>query len=342
MDVLNLSMDRASAILLVRTAAIVGGAYLLGHLANALIVGRLVRLASRTPGNWDDVVIAELRRRLPFWSVLAGLSIALGQWDLSDRALTFTTAAIRALAIGSLTIALSAVTTRLVAAYGHRPGSSAPVSALTQNIARTVIIVLGLLVVAREFGFEITPYLAALGVGGLAVALALQDPLSNLFGGIFVSISGHMYIGDYVRVDPGVEGYIVDFDWRTTRIRMLSNNIVTVPNAKLAQAIVVNFSRPTTEVAIGVEVQVDYANDLAKVERVALDVARNVMQTVPGSVSDADASVKFQAFGPLGVTLAVGMKGRTFPDQFTVRHEFMKQLHARFAQEGIAFGMTPK
>ena len=319
------------------SAIIVGGAYLLGHLLNALVVGRLVRLAGRTDGQWDDIVLDEFRRRVPFWSLLVGASLALSQWSLSARALDNATGVIRALAILSFTVALSAVVSRLVASYGQTTARGTPVSALTQHIVRLVIIVLGLLVIARDFGFEVTPYLAALGVGGLAVALALQDPLSNLFSGVFMGLSGHMHIGDYVKVDA-IEGYILDFDWRTTRIRTLANNIVTVPNTKLSQSVVVNFSRPSTEVSVGVEMVVDYRSDLAQVERVTVEVAQSVLHDVAGSVMDAETNVRFQNFTPAGIAFSIGLKGQTFTDQYLLRHEFVKRLHSRFQHEGIQFG----
>jgi small-conductance mechanosensitive channel len=338
MDWNRLGVDRVIGLHLVWTAVTVAGAYLLGHLVNVLLLGRLARLAARTKGRWDDIVLDEFRRRIPFWSVLAGASLALSQWSLSPHALAFSTGTIRALAILSFTVLLSSIVTRLIASYGHGAAPDVPVSALTQNIARLVIIVLGLLVIARDFGFEITPYLAALGVGGLAVALALQDPLSNLFGGVFMSLSGHMHIGDYVKVDTTVEGYVLDFDWRTTRLRTLADNIVTVPNAKLAQSVVVNFSRPSTEVSVGIDLIVDYSSDLAKVERVTTDVAHEVLREVAGGVRGADAAVRFQTFGPSGITFSIGLKGQVYTDQFLLKHEFVKRLHARYAQEGIAFG----
>ena len=112
-------------------------------------------------------------------------------------------------------------------------------------------------------GLSITPMLTALGVGGLAVALALQDTLANLFAGVYITIAGQIRVGDYLRLDSGQEGYVADIGWRSTRIRMLPNNLVLVPNAKLSQAIVTNYYLPDRELAVLVEVGVDYGSDLA-------------------------------------------------------------------------------
>jgi small-conductance mechanosensitive channel len=128
--------------------------------------------------------------------------------------------------------------------------------------------------------------LTALGVGGLTVALALQEPLANFFAGFFITLSGQIRVGDYVKLDSGQEGYVVDFSWRSTRLRMLANNLVVVPNARLAQAIVINHYLPGPDLAVLVEVGVDYRSDLTHVERVVGEIARDVMEHVEGGVPE--------------------------------------------------------
>ncbi len=172
---------------LVKTAVVIGVAYLAGHLFNALVVRRLFVAATRTREEWDDSVVSELKRRVPFWSLLIGGQISLQYWDnihpLAARVLP-------ALGVASVTLATAAVATRLVAIYGPRTAPGAPVSGLTQTVVRSVITLLGVLVIIKSFGYDITPMLTALGIGGLAVALALQEPLSNLFAGIFTALAG--------------------------------------------------------------------------------------------------------------------------------------------------------
>mgnify|MGYP003525078068 CR=1 FL=1 len=87
MDWTTFGADSEIGVRALWSVVIIGGAYLVGHLINALVVGRLARLAGRTDGQWDDIVLDEFRRRVPFWSVLAGASLALSQWTLSTRAL---------------------------------------------------------------------------------------------------------------------------------------------------------------------------------------------------------------------------------------------------------------
>ncbi|MCC7009290.1 MAG: mechanosensitive ion channel family protein [Acidobacteria bacterium] len=320
-----------NALLWTAGAVVVG--YLVGHLGNALLTGRLARVVRRTHGDWDDALVDEIGRRLPFWCVLIGLYVVLPRWRLPVEREVLAVTILRAIAIASATIAAATVAGRLVWAYGPRVTPNAPVSALTQNVVRTVVIVLGALVIIGSFGINITPYLTALGVSGLAVALALQDPLSNFFAGIAMSVSGQVRIGDYVRLSDGVEGHVLDFNWRTTTIRTLGNPIVIVPNAKLAQSIVTSYSDP--EFGMSVDLQVHPASDLAAIERITLDVAREVMREVPGAVRTAEPAVRFHTFGPAGIGFSVGLRAVAFADQFLLKHEFLKRVQARYAAEGV-------
>ena len=177
--------------------------------------------------------------------------------------------------------------------------------------------------------------LTALGVGGLAVALALQEPLANLFAGLFVTLAGQVRIGDYIKLESGEEGYIVDFSWRSTRIRMLANNLILVPNSKLAQSIVVNYHLPSQDLAVLVDVGVDYASDLAHVERVTIEVAKEVMREVNGGVSEFEPFTRYHTFGDSSINFSVILRGKEFVDQYLVKHEFVKRLHARYGKEGI-------
>ena len=192
-----------------------------------------------------------------------------------------------------------------------------------------------MLVVLNGLGLSITPMLTALGVGGLAVALALQEPLANSFAGLFLTLAGQVRVGDYVKLDGGQEGYIADFSWRSTRLRMLANNLVIVPNAKLAQAIVVNHHLPSQDLAVLVEVGVDYASDLTNVERVVGDVRRDVMRQVPGGLPSFEPFIRYYTLAESRVNFTVILRAKEFVDKYLVKHEFIKRLHARFGEEGI-------
>lgn len=330
------NLDRA-----IWTAVTLAVALGVGLLINAIVIRRLQKIAERTKGQWDDAVALELKKRIPLWSALVGIWVSIGFWPTHPadsivpyRWVSLSTGILVGIAILSVTFAASAIATRLVSDFGPRSHPGTPVSGLMKNVVRLIIVIIGVLVLLKSAGVEITPMLAALGVGGLAVALALQDPMSNLFAGLFITVGGQIRIGDYVRMEGGPEGVISDFKWHATQLQTMAGNMVIVPNAKLAQAIVTNFERPTQEVGVGVEMTVAPDSDLAEVERIALTVAGSIGD-VTGAVAGAEPSVRFQTFSDLGVRFTVSVRSKQFADQFLIRHELVKRLHAALRHAGI-------
>jgi small-conductance mechanosensitive channel len=277
-----------------------------------------------------------VRQRLPRWCLLIGVWVVAGYWPLTAEGHLLVERVVFVLGAASVTLAVAAIASQSVDAYGAVIAPALPVSSLTRNIAWALIAVLGLLVILNGLGLSITPMLTALGVGGLAVALALQEPLANFFAGVFMTLAGQIRVGDYVKLDSGQEGYVADFSWRSTRLRMLANNLVVVPNAKLAQAIVVNHHLPSQDLAVLVEVGVDYASDLRHVERVVMAVGRDVMQHVPGGVPEFEPFIRYHTFAESSIDFTVVLRAREFVDQYLIKHEFIKRLHPTFEVEGIA------
>ena len=320
---------------LVWTLITVGLALVVGTAIRLFLASRLVRLASKTRRDWDDVLAVELKRRIPFWSLLIGLWLSLDYWPIQPRWATLLSRAISTVAIASVTLLVASVATRFVATYGPRVSPALPASGLTQNLVRFLVVTLGLLAILNGLNVDVRPALAALGVGGLAVALALQEPLSNLFAGIFVTLAGQLRIGDYVRLESGPEGFIRDFNWRSARLQTMAGHYVIIPNSKLAQAIVSNFSLPSRDTQVTVDVGVDYGSDLGQVEQIAMAVSNDVIKEVTGGVPDSPPVVRYHTFSDLSVKFSVNVRAREVADQVLIKHELIKQLHARLAREGI-------
>ena len=182
----------------------------------------------------------------------------------------------------------------MVRAYSTRLEGALPVSTLTEVLAGLIIWILGLLTLLQQvFEVDIRAILAALGVGGLAVALALQDTLSNLFAGFYVSVARQIRIGDFVKIDAGQNGYVQDIGWRSTTLRDLSGNLIFIPNNKLAQSIVTNYNLPQRPVGLGITVPVTYDADPSQVERLLTEVGFAAIGQVPGLLKEPAPSAKF-------------------------------------------------
>ena len=202
-------------------------------------------------------------------------------------------------------------------------------------VTKIVMIAVGGMLVLDNLGISLTPILTTLGIGSLAVAIALQDTLGNFFAGLYIKADRPIEIGHYVKLQTGEEGYVERIGWRSTRVRMLSNNMVVVPNSKLVQDNITNYHLPERELAILVPVGVAYDSDLQKVERVTEEVAKEVLRTVPGAVPEFAPLIRYHTFNQSSIDFTVVLRAREFTDGVLIKHEFLKKLHVRYAKEGI-------
>jgi small-conductance mechanosensitive channel len=308
---------------------------LTGFAIQRTIVARLARAAARTPSSAHDTVVAALGGPVVLWCTLLGLYVGLQLADLPPTLGRLAERTLVVLLIVSITWALARVTGSLVRLRAAAASGVLPSTNLITNLARAAVLALGGLVILDTLGISITPLVTALGVGGLAVGLALQDTLANLFAGIHILLSRQVRPGDFVRLGSGEEGYVQDVTWRYTTIRQLPNNLTIVPNAQLASAVTANFSLPDPEQAVLVDVGVGYGSDLRQVERVTVDVGQGVMREVEGGVPGFTPFIRYHTFGDSSIRFTVILRGRDYVSQYLIKHEFIKRLHERYRQEGI-------
>ncbi len=306
-----------------------------GVIIKKVIFVCLSHWAKTTKHQIDDIIIESIRQPLMIWFTMLGLYLAVSAASLPGIWVQTIGKILVALGILSATVAIATIVGKLISLYASKIEGVMPVTSLTQNIGRVIIFGIGIMIVMNSLGISITPILATLGVGGLAVALALQETLANLFAGFHTTIARQVRVGDYVKLETGEEGYVTDINWRTTKIRMLPNNVVLVPNAKLTQAIIINYYLPDREMSILVNLGVHYDSDLDKVERVTCEVAKEVMKEIPGGVPEFEPFVRFHTFADSSINFSVILRAKEFTDQYLIKHEFVKRLHKRYAKEHI-------
>jgi small-conductance mechanosensitive channel len=310
-------------------------------LAAGLLVRRILLRAlrawnNRTKSRSGRVMIDALRGPLVIWAFILAVHLAIQLSSLPARYTTWSAHTLVVLWIFSLTLMCMRITRDLIRYYGDQIPGALPVSTLTQTLAQLAVVILGALVVLNQLGFSVTPILTALGVGGLAVALALQDTLSNLFAGFYVAVARQVRLGDYIKMDGGQEGYVTDIGWRSTTIRSLGNNLAIVPNAKLAQAIVVNYHLPEKRMSASLQVGVSYDADPRQVQRVLLEIAQVAAREISGMLAEPAPSVSFDpGFGDSSLGFTLNYQVSEFAQQFSVRNELRLRILERFRQEHI-------
>ncbi|MER6167842.1 mechanosensitive ion channel family protein [Streptomyces violaceorubidus] len=316
-------------------AGIALGAGLLGAFGLRMLLRWLAGHAGRTRWSGDDVIVAALRTVAPWAAVAGGVAGAAAALPLTRTVQHSVNQVLQVLLIFVATVTAARVIAGLVRTVTSSRSGVAGSATIFVNITRILVLALGFLVILQTLGVSIAPMLTALGVGGLAVALALQDTLANLFAGIHILASKTVQPGDYIQLSSGEEGYVEDINWRQTTVRELSNNLVVIPNGQLAKSNMTNFMRPEQQLTVLVQVGVSYDSDLDHVERVTTEVIAEVMTEVSGAVPDHEPAIRFHTFGDsrIGFTVILGVG--EFSDQYRIKHEFIKRLHRRYRAEGI-------
>jgi small-conductance mechanosensitive channel len=203
---------------------------------------------------------------------------------------------------------------------------------------RGLFAILAIIIILENQGISLTAVWTTLGVGSVAVALALQETLSNLFAGFYLLVDRPVSPGNYIKLEPsGPEGYVIQIGWRSTTLRTGANNIIFVPNATMAKVVIVNYSLPDGKMAISIPVRVCCGTDPGRVEAALIDVAREAAQDCfPGLLPDPPPSVCLHpGFGESSLDFSLNLNVRGFEDQVPVQSELRKRILARFAKEGI-------
>jgi small-conductance mechanosensitive channel len=328
---------------LVWPVVIFGLTLAVGWLVRWLILKGLRGWVARSQSRAGMIVAEILAGPMTIWVVILAAHVAIQSSNLPARYADRGAEILYFLWMVSVTLMAARVAGKVVRDYGDQVPGALPVTTLSQNLAQIGVLILGAVVVLDHYNYSIKTILTALGIGGLAVALALQDTLSNLFGGFYVAVARQIRLGDYIKLNTGEEGYVSDIGWRATTIRSLNSNMIIVPNLKLSQAIVTNYNLPDKRMAASFPVAVNYRCDADQVERVLFEVARQAITDLPGMLADPAPSIAFDpGFSESSLGFTVSFTVSEFANQFSVRNELKKRIFRRFRQDGIEIALPTR
>ena len=197
------------------------------------------------------------------------------------------------------------------------------------------IFIIGGLLFLRAVGLDVTPLIASVGVLALAVALALQPLLQNVFASSYMLADSSLKVGEIVEIQNGPTGVVDDIGWRATRIRTFDNNIVMIPNSRLADSVVTNFHAADSAMDARVEVGVAYESDLEQVEMLCRQLMLELRDTFDGALKDHVPLFLYTQFDDSNINVLLKMRATDIGNAYSLRHLLIKKIHALFAREGI-------
>lgn len=323
-----------------RFMAVLGLGLAFAYIVKALAFRVLRRVAERTESTLDDEMLTGLN--WPARLLVASTALQWAVRDLDERDIPrnvemWLGRLMAVLIWAAITSALSRVAITGVRYWFSRQQDPREVTTLARTAVTMVCSIPAILGLLNVFDVNLTPALTALGVGGIAVSLALKDTLANLFSGFYVSLAGNLRKGDFIRIDGGYEGWVEDIRWRITTLRTLGGNLIIIPNSKLSEAVVTNFSQPAKPLAVSIPIGVSYSTDIDVLDSAVLDVVARAVGEIDGLLAEPSAVLRFNpGFGANSIDFTLVVHVAQFDQQFAVSDQLRRRLFKRFREAGIS------
>ena len=316
---------------------------ILGFVFKRFVHTNLKKAAKRSDWAGDDAVLDAIEPHIVIWFFLGALSIAVSNIQVLELSNSYLTDIINdyvpkfliIVLIGSVTLAIGKLSVSLFDLWAKDQEKGFPSTTMFTNFVRIAVYVTGVLIILDALSISIAPMITALGVGGLAVSLALKDTLSDVFAGLHILLSKKVQVGDFVQIDTGDMGYVKNISWRNTTIMERTNNIIHIPNTRLSSAIIKNFDSGDPSFSIKIPVGVGYSSDLDKVEKVTREVVDDIQNSMEETNKNYEPTMRFQNFGESSINLMVYFRGNRYGDQNPIIHQFIKLLHKKYSDAGI-------
>lgn len=294
------------------------------------------RWAEKTGTHVGKLLVEAFHGPLLILLLLIGGRVALGAMELTPKVERLATVGISLATAFVLIYASVKIYHGLLLEYGKRYKPIIPSLGILNLLGKALLIIIGLLITLDSLNISISPLLATLGIGGLAVALAFKDTLANFFAGLYILADVPIRVGDYIKLEGGPEGYVAEIGWRSTRIRTLPNNIVVIPNAKVSESIITNYFLPERRMALQLNIAVSYGSNSRRVEEILVDEAKRAAGEIDGLLAEPAPFVRLiPGFGDSSLNFTLICQVREFVDQYYVQHELRHRILERFGREGI-------
>jgi MscS family membrane protein len=307
-----------------------------------MLVRWLESKAGETDTYWDDILVAAIGTPVQVIIIMLGFYFGITYFDIlpeSSRWLLdprYETAFFILISAWVLSTFLYSVIRIYGRAYAQRSDTDMDdrLVELLELVIRYVIWFAAVMAIFKVFNIDITPFLAGAGIAGIAVALAAQDLISNFFGGAIITVDKPFKVGDRVKIE-NYYGDVISVGTRSTRIRTLDYQVVTLPNNKITTNVIVNYSEPDEKLRITIPVTVAYGTNPLHVKKILLEIAHDAIKNTEFFLEDPAPSVFFDEFAAssLNFILKIWMRKYSLPDES--KDAINCRIAERFTKEGI-------
>lgn len=297
----------------------------------------ILRLTMKTKTDLDDLIVKSSSKPITFLAIMFGLRISLDQIAFSeilqrninliiDSLIIF---AFAYLAYKIINLSFTRVMHRVAKRAKTKPNEG--LIQLTKSALQVVMVLGALIYLLSILGFEIGPFLTGLGIGGIAIAFALQESLGNVFGGISIILDKSVNVGDLVTLEDKTSGKISKIGIRSTKIQTFDNETVIVPNSKLANSNINNIAQPNPIVRVVVPFGVAYGSDVEKVKKIVI----KEIKSVSNFIENPEPSIRFMEMGESSLNFKAFFFVDSFDNRLSALDEANTKIYKALNKAGV-------
>lgn len=330
---------------LIVPACILAFAFAVGVILNRMLTQKLARHVKASESEIMELFFRALRGVPIYLSIVIGLYWSVTTSDMPPALEKLFSYVLFAMIVFSITRVCERTLSGFIRLKFSDTGDMTQ-STLLDTVLRAAVYASGALIILDYFNISIAPIMAAMGFGSVAIAMGVKEPLENIFTGLLLMVSKQVRVNDYIKLSTGDEGRIIDINWRyITVMPPNEGSVVVIPNKVIANAVTSNYSQPRDDIVFTVPIGVAYDSDLEHVEKVTVEVARELQIKIDGYEPRFDENgvdrnklapvVRFQAFNDSSIDFNAVLHVQTFTNQYLLKHEFIKAITKRYREENI-------
>ena len=310
--------------------------YILSQLVVVISRKVILKLTKKTKTDIDDLIVKRTNRPISLILLLIGIRLSLLPLGIKPNILDIIEHAISSSVIVIITYIAIAVFGVFIDNWGRKAAEKTKSTVDDQLIpifhrfSRIFISIVGLLFILPVWGIQIGPLLTSLGIAGIAIAFALQTTLGNIFGGMSIVLDKSVKVGDAVKIDNET-GTIVDVGLRSTKLKTLDNEIITIPNGKLADSKILNFLHPDPTLRVSIDFSAEYGSDILKVKKVVLET----LGRIPSILKNPAPSIVLAEMGDFALKFKALFWVASFDRKFEAKFSATEGTYNALRKAGI-------
>lgn len=312
---------------------------IIGSLVGVLLENRLKQLRKKLDTNnvlrKYSFILKSFEGVIFIWFIVGTIALVLPSINLPAPLNILIQKIIIVIALFMATVLASRLAVNVIHAYSEKSKTTVSLTSLFEYLTKVIIFSIGFLIIIQSIGIQITALITAFGVGSLSIGLAFQNTLSNLISGVNIIVSGKIRPRDYIKFKNGEEGYVIDVELKYTLIKDIYQNIIVIPNRQIIDASFKNYTLGNSWMLLPIKIGITYDSDLEKVEKITLQVAKHILETINGGCQEYEPFLRYDNFDYYAINLTVYLKINEYLDRLLITHEFIKEIHKTYKQENI-------